>query len=416
MEIENRSMDNVKGLKCTGCGREYNSTGMRYVCEKCGKNLDVVYDYAVIRKRLNRKSLAGNPDYSVWRYWDLYPLSDRSNIMPLVIGWTPLCRAKRLAERLGVQNLWIKDDGRNPSASFKDRASSVAIAKALELEFDRISGASTGNAASSTACLCAGIGVSPIIFVPESAPEAKIAQLLIFGAKVFAVKGSYDDAFDLCLEASREYGWYNRNTGYNPYTREGKKSCSFEVCEQMDWDVPELVFVPVGDGNILSGVWKGFKDLLGVGMIDRMPRLIAVQSERSSSVADAVHGDGVIRPVRATTVADSISVDFPRDGDMAVRAVAESGGTAVKVSDDEILDAITLIARTCGVFAEPAGATSVAGLRKLLEEGKVSGSEKIVCLITGNGLKDVSSAMRIAGKPVSIEPTLQNLKKALGER
>jgi threonine synthase len=289
----------------------------------------------------------------------------------------------------------------------------VAVAKAVELGFDKICGASTGNAASSTACLCASIGLSPIIFVPESAPKAKIAQLLIFGAKVFAVKGSYDAAFDLCLEATAEYGWYNRNTGYNPYTREGKKSCSFEICEQLNWEVPDLVLVPVGDGNIISGIWKGFKDLHGVGLIQSLPALVAVQSEKSSAVANAVNGDGVIRPVKAATIADSISVDLPRDGDMAVRAVKESKGMAVTVSDEEILDTIPMLARTCGIFAEPAGATSVAGLRKLIADGKLSGSERVVCLITGNGLKDIDTAMKIAGKTISIEPELASLKKAI---
>lgn len=406
-------MHNVLGLKCTGCGREFEPHGMHYVCDRCGKNLDVVYDYGAIRKKLTRETLAENTDFSVWRYWDLYPLKDYSTIMPLAIGWSPLYRAEALGHLFGMQKLFLKDDGRNPSASFKDRASSVAVAKAVELGFDKICGASTGNAASSTACLCASIGLSPIIFVPETAPKAKIAQLLIFGARVFAVKGSYDDAFDLCLEATAEYGWYNRNTGYNPYTREGKKSCSFEICEQLNWEVPDFVLVPVGDGNIISGIWKGFKDLHGVGLISSLPALIAVQSEKSSAVADAVNGDGVIRPVKATTVADSISVDLPRDGDMAVRAVKESKGMAVTVSDQEILDAIPLLARTGGIFAEPAGATSVAGLKKLIAGGKLKGSERVVCLITGNGLKDVDTAMKIAGKTISIEPELASLKKAV---
>jgi threonine synthase len=386
---------------------------MQYVCGACSGNLDLVYDYDAIKKVMTRDSLAKNDDRTVWRYWDLYPLSDRAKIMPLDIGWTPLYRADRLGRQLGAERLWVKDDGRNPSASFKDRASSVAIVKALELGFDKICGASTGNAASSTACLCASLGISPIIFVPETAPKAKIAQLLIFGAKVFAVKGTYDQAFDLCLEATKEYGWYNRNTGYNPYTREGKKSCSFEICEQLGWEVPDKVFVPVGDGNIISGIWKGFRDMYGIGLIDRLPQLVAVQSERSSAVVDAVNGDGVIRPVKATTVADSISVDLPRDGDMAVRAVRESGGMAVKVSDEDILDMIKIIARGCGVFSEPAGATSVAGLKKLLEENRVQSSESVVCLVTGNGLKDIDSAMKIAGKPVSIEPTIQSLKSVV---
>jgi threonine synthase len=290
----------------------------------------------------------------------------------------------------------------------------VAVLKALELGFEKICGASTGNAASSTACLCASLGLSPIIFVPATAPQAKIAQLLVFGARVFTVSGTYDEAFDLCLEATREYGWYNRNTGYNPYTREGKKSCSFEICEQLGWQVPDLVLVPVGDGNILSGIWKGFRDFHEVGLIDRLPRLVAVQSERSSAVADAVLGDGTIRPVKADTVADSISVDMPRDGAMAVRAVVDSRGTAVKVSDEEILETIRVLARTCGVFAEPAGAAAAAGLRRMAAEGLVGGAERVVCLVTGSGLKDVASAMKVAGSPTPIDPSLASLREAAG--
>ena len=406
-------MSNVLGLRCTGCGKEFGRGGRLYVCDSCGKNLDVVYDYAAVRRVLTRESLARDTDRSIWRYRALFPLEEPDARLPLEIGWTPLYDAPRLAAAAGVASLLIKDDGRMPSASFKDRASAIAILKGLELGFEKISGASTGNAASSTACLCASIGMSPIIFVPETAPKAKIAQLLVFGARVFAVRGTYDDAFDLCLEASSAFGWYNRNTGYNPYTREGKKSCSFELCEQLGWSVPDAVAVPVGDGNIISGVWKGFRDLLGAGLIGRPPRLIAVQSENSSSVADAVNGDGVVRPVKATTIADSISVDMPRDGDMAVRAVRESGGLAVKVSDEEILETIKIIARGCGVFSEPAGATSVAGVMKLARTGKLGGADRIVCLVTGNGLKDVDSAMKIAGKPVSIEPNLEDLKRAL---
>ena len=399
-------MSNVKGLKCISCGSEYAVEGMQYLCEKCGGNLDVVYDYGAISSHLTRESLAQDGNYSVWRYWDLLPLSDRSNIMPLRIGWTPLYRAERLEKELGLKSLYLKDDGRNPSASFKDRASSVAICKALELGFSVIAGASTGNAASSTACLCASLGISPTIFVPKTAPQAKVAQLLVFGAKVYAVEGSYDDAFDLCTEACREYGWYNRNTGYNPYTREGKKTVSYEICEQLGWKVPDTVLVPVGDGNIFSGVWKGFKDLKAVGLIDRFPRLIAIQSDRSSAVVDAVLGDGIIRPVNATTIADSISVDLPRDGVAAVKAVKESGGPGILVSDEDILQAIVTIARGAGIFAEPAGAAAYAGLKKMREEGGISDDETVICLVTGNGLKDVKSAIKVAGEPIIIKPTL----------
>jgi len=288
-----------------------------------------------------------------------------------------------------------------------------AVCKALELGFETIAGASTGNAASSTSCLCASLGISPTIFVPRSAPPAKVAQLLVFGARVYAVEGTYDEAFDLCGEACREYGWYNRNTGYNPYTREGKKTVSFEICEQLGWEVPDTVLVPVGDGNILSGVGKGFHDLLATGLIEREPRLIAVQSEKSSAVVDAILDDGVVRPVHATTIADSISVDLPRDGEAAVRAVRESGGTGVLVSDKEILQAILTVARGAGIFAEPAGAAAYAGLAKLRGEGKIGADETVVCLVTGNGLKDVASARKVAGEPAVIRPTLESLEERL---
>ncbi len=406
-------MAKVLHLKCVSCGRKVAPEGMRYLCPECGGNLDVVYNYQAIAGRLTRDSLERDEDFSVWRYWDLLPLTDRSNIMPLQIGWTPLYQSQRLEEKLGLKSLYLKDDGRNPSGSFKDRASSVAIGKALELGFETIAGASTGNAASSTSCLCASLGISPIIFVPRTAPPAKVAQLLVFGARVYAVEGSYDEAFDLCGEACRKYGWYNRNTGYNPYTREGKKTVSFEICEQLNWEVPDTVLVPVGDGNILSGTWKGFRDLFEVGLIERLPRLIAVQSNKSSAVVDAVLSDGVVRPVRATTIADSISVDLPRDGEAAVRAVKESGGTGVLVSDEEILQAILTVARGAGIFAEPAGATAYAGLEKLRENSKIGEDETVVCLVTGNGLKDVASARKVAGEPAVIRPTLESLAEEM---
>ncbi len=404
--------EKILGLKCVHCGTEYECSGMQYLCDACGCNFELIYDYGAIRKVLTRESLAADKEFSVWRYWELLPLSDRSHIMPLQIGWTPLYRPDRLEKQLGLKALYLKDDGRNPSGSFKDRASSVAIAKALELGFPVIAGASTGNAASSTACLCASLGISPTIFVPAAAPEAKVAQLLVFGATVYAVNGTYDDAFDLCTEICSEYGWFNRNTGYNPYTREGKKTVSFEICEQLGWEVPDTILVPVGDGNIFTGVWKGFKDLYGVGLIDRLPRLVAVQSEKSSAVVDAVLGDGVVRPVSATTVADSISVDLPRDGEAAVKAVKESQGTGVLVSDEAILESILTIARGAGVFAEPAGATAYAGLEKMRAEGTISDSETVVCLVTGNGLKDVKSAIRVAGSPIPLEPSLEAFRSA----
>ncbi|MEQ8221977.1 MAG: threonine synthase [Candidatus Eremiobacterota bacterium] len=409
-------MEKIKGFKCFSCSQEYNVSEVTYLCKKCSGNLEVIYDYDYIKKDFGRKSLSSCNDYSIWRYFPLLPFSDMKYIPPLHIGWTPLYKMDGLASELGISELYIKDDSRNPSASLKDRAGAIALVTAREKGADIITGASTGNAGSSMACLCASAAMPAVIFVPEKAPKAKIAQLVLFGARVIMVRGTYDQAFDLCMEVSGEYGWYNRNTGYNPFTREGKKTCTLEICEQLKWKVPDKIFVSVGDGNIISGLWKGLKDLYELGFIDSLPQMIAVQSTLSSSIAlsfeKSKDTDRIdIVPVSATTVADSISVDLPRDGVAAVRAIKESHGTAVTVSDEEILDTIKYMAQKTGIFGEPAGVTGFAGLRKLVREGKVSSHERIVCVVTGSGLKDIDSAMKVAGKPLLIEPALEAFKE-----
>jgi len=390
---------NVTGLRCVRCAGEAAFEGKIYVCPACGGNLQVEYDYAAIARSWDRDRLATDEDRTIWRYAPLYPVEARIKAPP--IGWTPLFEAPRLARQLGHQGrLLIKDDGRMPSASFKDRASAIALVRARELGESLVTGASTGNAASSTAVLAAGMGgLRCRIFIPKTAPRAKVAQLLAFGAEVLAVEGTYDDAFDLCLQATEKFGWYNRNTGFNPFTREGKKSVSFEICEQLAWQVPDWVVVPVGDGNIISGVWKGFCDLRALGFIDRLPRLLAVQAAGSDAVVSALEGDGTIEAVSGETVADSISVSVPRDGEAAVQAVRASDGAGIRVSDEQILAAITTVARMAGVFGEPAGVTSAAGLGEALARGKVDPGATAVLLLTGSGLKDVASVMKVTGEP-----------------
>ncbi|MEW5820232.1 MAG: threonine synthase [Cyanobacteriota bacterium] len=402
-------MNNSVGFKCIECGAEFNLNETKYQCLKCNSNLQVVYDYEKIKKTWSKKELENNNDRSIWRYSPLYPVN--SKVENPLIGGTPLYKVQKLGNNLGLKNLYLKDDGRNPSASFKDRASAMVLAKALDDNIDLVTGASTGNAASSMSCLSSSVGIKNIIFVPKTAPVAKITQLLVFGANVITVNGTYDQAFDLCLKATEKYGWYNRNTGYNPYTREGKKSAAFEIAEQFKWVVPDLVFVSVGDGNIISGIWKGFTDLYKIGFIDKLPRLVACQAEHSNSVQLAVDGDGQIREVSGCTVADSISVSVPRDGKAAVMAVKESNGFAVTVKDDEILNSIKDVARVTGVFGEPAGVTSYAGLKKAVEKNLVNSEEKILIMITGNGLKDVNSAMKIAGEPTQVEADEKELEK-----
>jgi threonine synthase len=398
------------GLSCVRCGTLSPVADDLYVCPRCGANQFVEYDLDALKRGWKREDLERSGDATIWRYLPVLPVSARLEGPP--VGWTPLVAAPKLSRDLGLsQPLLLKDDGRNPSASFKCRASAVALMRAKEIGRELVTGASTGNAASATAVLAAAPGIRTRIFVPKTAPRAKIAQLLTFGAEVLAVDGTYDQAFDLCLEATRRFGWYNRNTGFNPYTREGKKTVSFEICEQLDWRVPDLVVVPVGDGNIISGVWKGFVEFQRLGFIERTPKLLAVQAEGSAAIVQAAAGDGEIRPVSGDTVADSISVSLPRDGDAAVRAIRESGGFGIAVSDDAILAAIGEVARGAGVFAEPAAAASYAGLKEAVRRGLVDPGARIVALITGNGLKDVASAMKVVGEPRVIPPDFGVLEK-----
>lgn len=404
-------MKKIKTLQCIRCGKDHKLSETKYNCVACGGNLQVLYDYNLIKKRLNYEVLQENWDRSIWRYADLLPLPNLKHIPPVQIGWTPLYRAEKLGQEINVPNLYVKDEGRNPSASFKDRANAVVVARAMDQRERVITTASTGNAASSLACLTGNLDISTVIFMPENAPPAKIAQVLVFGATVILVKGNYDDAFDLCLKASREYGWYNRSTGYNPFTREGKKTCAFEICEQLKWEVPDKVIVPVGDGNIISGIWKGFVEFENLDIIEKLPQLVAVQAEGSDAVKRACESGADIQAVSGKTLADSISVCVPRDGLSAVSAIKDSGGFAVSVTDDEIISAIPELARGSNVFAEPAGAAGWAGLKKAAAKGLVKENESVVLLVTGSGLKDVGAAMKSVGKPHVIKPDLGELKK-----
>ncbi|MFN2139552.1 MAG: threonine synthase [Candidatus Promineifilaceae bacterium] len=415
-------MDHVISLKSLISGQEFAPDEVMYVDPNYGNEgiLDVQYDYDLIKSRFSREQLANNRDYTIWRYKPLLPVEADAAVPPLAVGWTPLYDAPRIADRFGLRQVWVKDDGRNPTASFKDRASAIAVVKAQELNADVVTTASTGNAAAALSGLCASVDQKNVIFVPESAPQAKVAQLLVFGSTVLLVQGTYDDAFELCLQAADEYGWYNRNTGFNPYMSEGKKTASFEICEQLDWHAPDAIFVSVGDGCIIGGLHKGLKDLLAMGWIDRMPRLIGVQSAGSDFMYQAwANNEDVLtkQPIEAHTVADSISAGLPRDRLKAMAAVEETFGAYVRVSDEEILDAIPAMARLAGVFGEPAGATAYAGLVKAAADGVVSAADRVVVLNTGNGLKDIASAMtavkQIGTAAHSVAPDLGDVKRVM---
>ncbi len=405
-------------FKCSNCGRAYSPGEVTYTCPVCGEvgTLDVLYDYDALKVRLDREALAAG-EASMWRYRALLPLDADSPVPPLTVGMTPLYDTPRLAADLGVVQAWVKDDGRNPTGSLKDRASALVVARAMEQGLDTVSAASTGNAAAALAGICASVGRTPIIFVPVSAPEAKIAQLLVYGATVLLVEASYDEAFDLCMQLSIEQGWYCRNTGVNPFTAEGKKTVAFEMAEQLGWDVPDVVVVTVGDGNILAGVHKGFVDLHRLGWITRIPRLIGVQAAGSSPLVTAWETGQVaanMQPGDAHTIADSISAGLPRDRSKALRAVRETGGAFVAVPDDAILASIPALARLTGVFAEPAAAAVYAGCRKALEMGYIQPDERVLMLVTGSGLKDVRRAQESVSGGLRVPPDAAAVRAALG--
>ncbi len=422
-------MNKFVGYRCSLCNTEYLPGQVTYTCPKDGGNLDVVLDYDAIRAKYQPEDIVSRTDFSLWRYLPLLPVSEYpGDATPLhAVGWSPVFTLARLGNELGLRNLWLKDESGNPTASFKDRASAVVVARARDIQAEVVITASTGNAGAALAGMAASVGQKAVILAPKSAPPAKVAQLLIFGARVVLVDGTYDDAFNLTIEAAKEFQWYCRNTGYNPFTAEGKKTAAFEMWEW--WRTagqksltptgaaatnPSLtVFVSVGDGNIISGIHKGFKDLSKLGWLERMPRLIGVQAKGSAAIANAFHsGTENITPVSAKTIADSISVDLPRDGVRAVRAARETGGTYITVSDADILKAISELGKV-GIFAEPAGATAYAGLVRAAADGIVSENDPILVLNTGSGLKDVKAAMKAASQAPVVQPSLQALKEAL---
>jgi len=405
-------LNNVIGLRCIHCGKELSAKPGLYTCPACGPRdgiLDVIYDYAKIKRSVPQERVVHSKDYSLFRYLPFLPVEPSTPRPQLRVGLSPLYKTANLGEELGLSHLYIKDDGQNPTASLKDRASVIAVMKAVEEKMTTLACSSTGNAASSLAGNAAAMGLKTFIFVPGRAPQGKVAQLLIFGANVISVQGSYSDAFQLSAQAIERWGWYNRNAAVNPYLVEGKKTVALEIAEQLDWKAPDWVAVSVGDGCIISGVWKGFQDLYKVGWIDKLPKLLGVQSSGCSPLADAVQENRPWHPVEENTIADSIAVGVPRNAEKALRAVRESQGTMVAVSDEEILAAMRLLGRSSGIFGEPAGVTGLAGLRTLVKQGRIGNEERVVAIVTGNGLKDVKNAISAAGEPIKVEPSMERL-------
>lgn len=406
-------------FECIDCGEQYLPGQVMYLCPSCScRNhaalppqgvLKTLFDYHSLRQGLSDIE-KGFRKLKQDGFLPLLPVRSLASMPPLRVGNTPLYCFDRLRGKDFPFGLFFKDDSQNPTFSFKDRASALVSAFARENRFETIVAASTGNAGSSIAGICASQGQDAVVMVPESAPLGKLAQIILYGACIVPVRGTYDDAFELSIRATEKFGWYNRNTAFNPLTIEGKKTVAFELFEQMGRKVPDRIFVPVGDGVIISGVYKGYEDLLGIGLTDRMPVVVAVQSAGSDNLARNL--DAPVFESRASrTMADSISVDVPRNFHMARQFIHRYGGETVTVTDEEILQAASMLAAKTGLFTEPASAAAFAGLLSLAREERISSLSDNVVLLTGSGLKDLQSVSGLLDMPGAVKPRLEEVSR-----
>jgi len=405
-------MSFIRHYECTLCGRILPPAGAPKTCPACGETgiLDVVYDYEAMRKTVGRTSLACDPDRTMWRYLPMMSIAGTGHESTLATGGTPLSETRRLAGAIGVDTLFVKDDGLNPTGSLKDRASAVAVLDAIAKGYGTVACSSTGNAASSLAGQAARMGLRSVIFVPKRAPVGKLNQLLVYGATVFLVDGDYKDTFRLSKQAIARYGWYDRNAAINPHLVEGKKTVAFEIAEQLAWNVPDWVAVSVGDGCTVAGVYKGFYDLFMLGITARIPKILAVQSAGCAPFVTAAAAGAPLAEAAEDSIADSIAVGIPRNPVKALRAVRASGGAWIAVPDADILAMMALLGRTEGIFGEPAGVAGLAGLTAALQRGIVGPHERVVAVMTGNGLKDPASAAKAAGSAIPVKSDLSVLE------
>ena len=408
-------MDFVSGLRCRECGRAYPAEAL-HVCDYCFGPLEVAYDYERIAATVTRERIAAGPR-SIWRYADLLPVADAAPV-DLGAGFTPLVRADRLAAELGLGELWIKDDTANPTGSFKDRVVSVALTKARQLGFKVAACASTGNLANSVAAHAARAGMESVVLIPSDLEVAKITMTAVYGGRVIAVDGTYDDVNRLCAELTSERpSWAFVNVNVRTYYAEGSKTLAFEIAEQLGWQVPDHVVVPIASGSQLTKVAKGFDELGRVGLLDEQPavRISGAQAAGCSPVATAfAEGADVIRPVRPNTIAKSLAIGNPADGWYALDVIRKSGGACAAVTDDEVIDGIRLLARTEGIFAETAGGVTIATLAKLAAQGVIRSDERVVALVTGHGLKTVEALTGSVGPTATIAPTLDAFDAVIG--
>jgi len=402
-----------KALKCKECGEEYELKAA-HVCEFCFGPLEVTYDYSAISRMVTRESIQAGP-HSIWRYRAFLPVATDEPI-DVGTGMTPLVQAHRLARRLGLEQLYIKNDAVNmPTLSFKDRVVSVALTRAQELGFSTVSCASTGNLANSTAAIAARAGLDCCVFIPADLEAGKVMGTLIYGPTVMAVEGNYDQVNRLCSEVANTHGWGFVNINLRPYYSEGSKTLGYEVAEQLGWQLPDHVVVPLASGSLFTKIYKGFQEFVQVGLVDEKPvRFSGAQADGCSPIAQAYRENrDFITPVKPNTIAKSIAIGNPADGIYASEIARKTNGTIESVSDAEIIDGIKLLAETEGIFTETAGGTTIAVLKKLVEAGKIASNEKTVVYITGNGLKTQEAVQGYIGEPLTIEPKLDSFERAL---
>ncbi|RLG92414.1 MAG: threonine synthase [Candidatus Hecatellales archaeon] len=399
-----------------GCHEKISPEHVSYYCGKCGDLLEVKYDYEKLKLRLEESGWKNKP-LSVWKYEDFLPIIDKSKIVSLREGGTKLYKCSRLAEKLGLKNLYIKNEGENPTGSFKDRGMTVGVTKALEYGVKTVVCASTGNTSASLAAYAAKAGVRCLVVIPSGkVAYGKLAQAIVYGAEVVQIRGNFDDALNIIIRlslSSREVYMLN---SVNPYRLEGQKTLAYEVVEQLDGKPPDRVVVPVGNAGNISAIWKGFKEFKDLGFIDSLPKMMGVQAEGASPIAKAVKaGEDTIKPIpKPETVATAIRIGAPVNWKKAIRAIRESDGGAEIVSDEEILEAQKVLARSEGLFVEPASASSIAGLKKFLEVGEIDRDETVVCVTTGHGLKDPDTPVKFFVKPVEVEADLNVIRRIVG--
>lgn len=411
-------MNYIKGFRCTICGAEFKPGEVGLTCPHCGEKgiLDVLYDYDELKNILTKDYFEKNRNYSMWRYAPIMGIKEDHIDEMLKVGWTPLYRAKQLEKELGVKELFVKDDGLNPSGSSKDRASGVAVLKAIEAGAKTIACSSTGNAASSCACQAAHMGLNAVIFVPKRAPIGKATQICLYGATLIKVDGDYKAAFQLSKAAIDKYGWYNRNAAINPFMVEGKKTVSMEIAEQLNFEPTDWVAVSVGDGCTVGGVYKGFAEFYKLGLIKRIPRILGVQSTGCAPFVIASETGEALKEADENTIADSIAVGIPRNPIKALNAIKLSNGAWISVPDSDIIKAMGLLGRTEGIFGEPAGVAAIAGIKKAVELGIIKPNETVTTIVTGNGLKDPVNGQKAVSMPEPMKPNLEELDKFLKEK